>query len=60
MVAVVAQNTKLNTKFEKSKFEYAVKISNPGFPINPRKSSPSKKEKPIKINTTDRVYTEAG
>ena len=36
MVAVVAQNTKLNTKLDQSKLAYDVKMSNPGFPIKPR------------------------
>ena len=35
IVAVVAQNTKLNTKWDQSKLAYDVKISNPGFPISP-------------------------
>ncbi|GFI51505.1 hypothetical protein IMSAGC020_02719 [Lachnospiraceae bacterium] len=52
MVAVVAQNTRLNTKLEKSNSAYAVNKSNPGFPINPNKSSPISKPKPISINTT--------
>ncbi len=41
IVAVVAQNTKLNTKLDQSKLAYDVKISNPGFPISPIISSPS-------------------
>ena len=52
MVAVVAQNTRLNTKLEKSNPSYAVKRSNPGFPINPTRSSPIKSPKPIRMNTT--------
>ena len=52
MVAVVAQNTKLNTKDDQLKFSYVVKISKPGFPINPSKSSPSNKLNPIRINVT--------
>ena len=52
IVAVVAQNTKLNTKEDQLKSPYVVKISNPGFPINPTRSSPNNKLKPIKINTT--------
>ena len=32
IVAVVAQNTRLNTKLEKLKFAYEVKRSNPGLP----------------------------
>ena len=52
IVAVVAQNTRLNTKLEKSKFSYAVKRSNPGFPMKPARSSPSNRLNPIRINTT--------
>ena len=52
MVAVVAQNTRLKTNDEKSKFSYDVKRSNPGLPINPTKSSPIRRLKPIAINTT--------
>ena len=52
MVAVVAQKTRLKTKFEKSKFGYAVKMSKPGLPIKPIRSSPSRSEKPIRMNIT--------
>ena len=52
IVAVVAQNTRLNTKLDQSKPAYDVKISNPGFPIKPNKSSPSKSPKPIRMNIT--------
>ena len=52
MVAVVAQNTRLNTKFDQSKSAYAVKISSPGFPISPTMSSPKRRPKPIRIKTT--------
>ena len=50
IVAVVAQNTKLNTKLDQSKLAYDVKMSNPGFPISPIISSPSNRLKPIRIN----------
>ena len=52
IVAAVAQNTRLNTKPEKLKFSYAVKISKPGFPINPTRSSPRSRPKPIRMNIT--------
>ena len=52
MVAVVAQNTRLNTKFDQSKLSYAVKMSKPGLPMKPSRSSPSSSEKPMRINTT--------
>ena len=52
IVEVVAQKTRLNTKFDQSNEAYAVNKSNPGFPITPAKSSPSKREKPIMQNMT--------
>ena len=52
IVAVVAQNTRLKTKLEKSNSAYDVNRSNPGFPINPNRSSPINNPKPIKMNTT--------
>ena len=52
IVAVVAQNTRLNMKFDQSKLSYAVKTSKPGFPIKPIISSPRNSPKPIRINVT--------
>ena len=52
MVAVVAQNTRLNTKFDQSKFEYEPKRSNPGLPIRPATSSPRRRLKPMIMNVT--------
>ena len=52
IVAVVAQNTRLNTKFDQSKFAYEPKRSNPGFPIIPTTSSPRRRLKPISMNVT--------
>ena len=52
IVAVVAQNTKLNTKLDQSNSPYAVKMSKPGLPIRPTRSSPSKRLKPIKMKVT--------
>ena len=53
MVAAVAQNTRLNTKLDQSKFSYAVKMSKPRFHQISRQSSlrPTAGEKPIRINT---------
>ena len=52
MVAVVAQKTRLNTKLEKSKLSYAVNRSKPGLPMNPSRSSPISRLKPMRIKTT--------
>ena len=41
IVAAVAQNTKLNTKFENPNWSYFVKTSNPGVPKIPPTSVPN-------------------